>query len=80
MQINEIVNNINHNDNRGYILTETFVLNLLKVHLEKSERPILMGQRMRFDAFAPEGIGNDDYNVAVIPYSGHVPKNTKLNA
>jgi len=58
MQINEIITNINLDDNRGYILIETFVLNLLKVHLEKADKPLLMGQRMRFDAFAPEGIDN----------------------
>lgn len=56
MQINEIINNINLNDNRGYILVETFVLNLLKGHLEKTNKSLLMGQRMAFDAFAPEGI------------------------
>ncbi len=56
MQVNDIINNINLSENRGYILIETFVLNLLKVHLEKLNKSLLIGQRMGFDAFAPQGI------------------------
>jgi hypothetical protein len=56
MQINDILTNLDVNNNRSYFTIETFILNLLKVHLEKSNKPFFQGQRMGFDAFAPEGI------------------------
>lgn len=58
MQINEILNNLDINNNRSYFTVETFILNLLKTHLEKANKPFFQGHRMRFDAFAPEGIEN----------------------
>jgi hypothetical protein len=62
MQINDILNNIdfNNNSNQSYFAIETFILNLLKVHLEKNKKPFYQGHRMGFDAFLPEGIDNID--------------------
>lgn len=58
MQISDVINNIDLNDNRGYILTETFILNLLKVHLEKLNKPFVIEHRTSFDAYAQDGLEN----------------------
>ena len=60
MLINDILNNLDFNNNRSYFTIETFILNLLKVHLEKNNKPFYQGQRMGFDAYAPEGIEKID--------------------
>jgi hypothetical protein len=44
---------------RGYYKFETFIINLLKVHQEKNNKPFIsqsIGSRYRFDAYASEGI------------------------
>ncbi len=58
MLIDDILKKIElKNSNRGYYTFETFVLNLLRIHLEKKNKPFLShSQRMGFDAYAPSGI------------------------
>lgn len=58
MQLSDIFNNLdfNSNNNHNYFKIETFILNLLKAHLEKSKKPLVLGHRTQFDAYAPEGI------------------------
>lgn len=59
MEINDLLNKLHGNSPRGYYTFETFILNLLKIHLEKSNKPFLsQPRRIGFDAFAPEGIDN----------------------
>jgi len=58
MLIDDILKKINLSDgHRGYYMFETFILNLLKVHLEKSNKPFVsQPRRIGFDGYAPEGI------------------------
>ncbi|MDC9724086.1 MAG: SIR2 family protein [Urechidicola sp.] len=59
MLIDDILSKIDLKNSRGYYTFETFVLNLLKAHLEKNGKPFFPhSRRMGFDAFAPEGIEN----------------------
>lgn len=60
MLIDDLLKKIDLRDSsRGYYTFETFILNLLKVHLEKSNKPFLsQPRRAGFDAYAPEGIEN----------------------
>lgn len=60
MLIDNILKKIDlDNSNRGYYTFETFVLNLIKVHLEKNDKPFFQhSRRIGFDAYAPEGIDN----------------------
>ena len=58
MLIDDLLKKINLSDgHRGYYMFETFILNLLKVHLEKSNKPFIsQPRRIGFDGYAPEGI------------------------
>ncbi|KQC33494.1 hypothetical protein AAU57_09340 [Nonlabens sp. YIK11] len=58
MLIDDIFKKINIQDgHRGYYMFETFILNLLKIHLEKVKKPFIsQPRRIGFDAYAPEGI------------------------
>lgn len=58
MLIDDLLKKINLSDgHKGYYTFETFILNLLKVHLEKTNKSFLsQPRRFGFDAFAPEGI------------------------
>lgn len=57
MKIDEFIRDINPNKIGAYILIETFILNLLKVHLEKDQKTLLIEKAgSAFDAFAPLGI------------------------
>ncbi|MGY5353533.1 SIR2 family protein [Wenyingzhuangia sp. IMCC45467] len=58
MLIDDILKKIDlDNSKSGYYTFETFVLNLLKVHLEKNNKPFFQhSRRIGFDAYAPEGI------------------------
>lgn len=60
MLIDDLLKKIDLKDsNKGYYTFETFILNLLKVHQEKSNKPfIAQPRRMGFDAYAPDGIEN----------------------
>ena len=64
MLIDDLLKKIDLSDgHRGYYTFETFILNLLKVHLEKTNKPFLsQPRRIGFDAYAPEGI--EDINEA----------------
>lgn len=57
MQIDDLLKKLEGNSPRNYYTFETFILNLLKIHQEKNNKPFLsQPRRMGFDAFAPEGI------------------------
>ncbi|MBB4119639.1 hypothetical protein GGR32_001945 [Mesonia hippocampi] len=58
MLIDDLLKKINIQDgHRGYYMFETFILNLLKIHLEKVGKPFIsQPRRIGFDAYAPEGI------------------------
>ena len=58
MLIDDLLKKIDLRDgHRGYFMFETFILNLLKIHLEKSNKPFIsQPRRMGFDGYAPEGI------------------------
>jgi len=58
MLIDDILKKIEiDNSSRGYYTFETFVINLIKVHLKKSDKPFSQhSRRIGFDAYAPEGI------------------------
>jgi hypothetical protein len=60
MLIDDLLKKIDLRDsNRGYYTFETFILNLLKVHQEKNNKPFIsQPRRVGFDAYAPEGIEN----------------------
>jgi hypothetical protein len=60
MLIDDILKNMDLRDpKRGYYAFETFILNLLKIHQEKSNKPFFaQTRRSGFDAYAPEGIDN----------------------
>ena len=57
MLIDDILKKLEINNSRSYYTFETFILNLLKVHLQKNNKPFDSSpRRMGFDAFAPEGL------------------------
>ena len=58
MLIDDLLKKINLSDgHRGYYMFETFILNLLKVHLEKSNKAFIsQPRRIGFDGYAPEGL------------------------
>jgi hypothetical protein len=58
MLIDDLLKKIDLSDgHRGYYMFETFILNLLKVHLEKSNKQFVsQPRRIGFDGYAPEGI------------------------
>ncbi|TVR82968.1 MAG: hypothetical protein EA412_01220 [Chitinophagaceae bacterium] len=58
MLIDDILKKIKLSDkHRGYYMFETFILNLLKVHLDKTKKPFVSQTRRNgFDGYAPEGI------------------------
>ena len=59
MLIDNILNKLelNSNNSSSYYKFETFILNLLKIHLQKNNKPFIYDpRRMGFDALAPEGI------------------------
>lgn len=58
MLIDNILNKLDLNsNNNSYYKFETFILNLLKIHLQKNNKPFVYDpRRMGFDALAPEGI------------------------
>ena len=60
MLIDDILKNMDLRDpKRGYYAFETSILNLLKIHQEKSNKPFFaQTRRSGFDAYAPEGIDN----------------------
>jgi len=57
MLIDDILKKLELTGSRSYYTFETFILNLLKVHQEKTNRDFVYHPRkMGFDAFAPQGI------------------------
>lgn len=58
MLIDDLLKKINISDGySGYYMFETFILNLLKVHLEKSNKSFISHpRRFGFDGYAPQGI------------------------
>ena len=57
MLIDDILKKLEVNNSRSYYTFETFILNLLKVHLQKTKKPFdSKPRRTGFDAFASEGI------------------------
>jgi len=58
MLIDDILKKINLRDgHKGYYMFETFILNLLRIHLEKINKPFIsQPRRIGFDGYAPEGI------------------------
>lgn len=58
MLIDDILKRIDlSNSSKGYYTFETFVLNLIKVHLEKIDKPFILNSRRNgFDAYAPDGL------------------------
>jgi len=50
---------VDSNNQSSYYNSETFILNLLKIHQQKNNKPfIYQTRRIGFDAYAPEGIDN----------------------
>lgn len=59
MLIDDILKKIdlNANNSHGYYKFETFIMNLLKIHLQKSNKSFVYEpRRIGFDAYAPDGL------------------------
>ncbi len=57
MLIDNIIKKLELNSHKSYYTFETFILNLLKVHLESENKPFeSQTRRLWFDAYAAEGI------------------------
>jgi hypothetical protein len=67
MLIDDLLKKIDLSEsNRGYFTFETFILNLLKVHQEKNNKPFIsQPRRVGFDAYAPNGIENIVGSIAI---------------
>lgn len=63
MEFEEVLNRLNNEGTRGRFMTESFLLHLLKLHVESQGKSILIESGSTssiFDAFAPDGF--DDFN------------------
>lgn len=78
MLIDEIISKIDEGDGarRSYYAFETFILNLLKAHLEDQNKEIItnLGPKSPWDAIAPEGFDKLSGRTAIeIRFSSKVP-------
>jgi hypothetical protein len=63
MEFEDVLNRLDSEGTRGRFMTESFLLNLLKLHIESQGKRIFIDSGPKssmFDAFAPDGF--DEYN------------------